>query len=333
MTLYAVLSDIHANYPALLAVARDARDIGRREDDGRVEFACLGDVVDYGPQPNECVAWVRRYAAVTLQGNHDRVAAEPLGSPPMEIEANLWPILLWTRAELRDGHKQALRRWRHEHGASALLAAFTPFHSDVDESDIYVDNPRAAGRSLQRLPTPYGLFGHTHVQGYYVQEGAEVRAALAWPGDLPANAASLPAQLVRAGEWFCLPGQEQRALLNPGSVGQPRQHRRLGGALLPRDYRAAYMLLRQRPDSRWEARFQRVDYPIAETIGLLRERARYDVFRSRVAALAARGVDVAAPAGHPFSSQLQETLDTMEIRLPTLVDRLIDQLAPPETRL
>ena len=82
-TLYAVLSDIHANYQALLAVARDARALARREDDGRVEFISLGDVVDYGPQPNECVAWVRRYASVTVQGNHDRVAAESLITPPI----------------------------------------------------------------------------------------------------------------------------------------------------------------------------------------------------------------------------------------------------------
>ena len=71
MRFFAVLADIHANYQALLAVEQDAL----RRTGGQVSFVSLGDVVDYGPQPNECMAWVRTHARIAIQGNHDRHAA------------------------------------------------------------------------------------------------------------------------------------------------------------------------------------------------------------------------------------------------------------------
>jgi predicted phosphodiesterase len=333
MTLYAVFSDIHANYPALIAAARDARAVARREGVERVEFISLGDVVDYGPQPNECVAWVRRYAAVTVQGNHDRAVAAPLTSPPLEIELNLWPIVLWTRAELRNRHKQALHRWRYERGMSALLSAFTPFHSDIDESDAYINNTRTADRTLQRLITPYGLFGHTHLQGYYIHTGAGVRAAFAWPSELWSASAQASPAFVPTNEWLPLPGEGYRVILNPGSVGQPRQNRRLGSVLIPHDYRAAYLLLRQRADQRWEARFQRISYPVEETVRRMRERIRSGIFQSKIDALHSRGVDIFASTDHPFTSRLSETMASMETLLPALLEQLIKQLAPPEAAL
>ncbi len=71
MTLYAVFSDIHANFTALCAAADDARKAAKSLND-ELFFLCLGDVVDYGPQPNECMQWIReqkdRVLAV-VQGN------------------------------------------------------------------------------------------------------------------------------------------------------------------------------------------------------------------------------------------------------------------------
>ncbi|MDZ4718596.1 MAG: metallophosphoesterase family protein [Roseiflexaceae bacterium] len=329
MTLYAILSDIHANYAALLAAARDARAIARREGDGQVEFISLGDVVDYGPQPNECVAWVRRYASVTIQGNHDRVASAPLASPPIEIERNLWPIVLWTRAELRDQHRQALRQWRDQRGTSALTALFTPFHSDLDESDAYINNTRIASRTLHQLKTPYGLFGHTHIQGYYLQNEQSAETVLTWPSD-PLPDATTMAQFVATNQWFVLPPDGRRIILNPGSIGQPRQQPRIGGAFMRRDYRAAYMLLRQRADQHWEARFQRVDYPIQETVRRMREQIHWDERRSQIPKIDTHALDGAAASIHPFASQLSGTLAAMETLLPRLVEQLIDQLSPPD---
>lgn len=329
MTLYAVFSDIHANYAALTAAVRDARAIARREHDD-LECISLGDVVDYGPQPNECVAWVQRYACITIQGNHDGAAAEPLTSPPLEIDQNLWPILLWTRAELHDRHKQMLRRWRDHRGESALLSSFTPFHSDIDESGAYLNTPRAAKRTLQHLKTPYGLFGHTHVQGYFVQTDRGVSAALAGPVVAASDMARTAAQLVPIDEWISLPTHGQRVILNPGSVGQPRQYHWHGTTHLHRDYRAAYMLLRQRPDQQWEFRFQRVDYSVAETVRLLRNHVRWQPHLSQIDLLASEENDVTPPSSHPFIVQLYETLASMDTLLPTLVERIIQQLVPAE---
>jgi predicted phosphodiesterase len=129
--LYAIFSDIHANYAALRAAARDARAFAKREHYGQLEYISLGDVVDYGPQPNECVAWVGRNATIAVQGNHDLAAAEPLTSPPIEFAPQHLPILLWTRSALSEPNRQALRLWGERLGASPLRLAFTPFHSDI----------------------------------------------------------------------------------------------------------------------------------------------------------------------------------------------------------
>src|SRR5262249_22061155 len=155
-------------------------------------------------------------------------------------------------AELRDRHKQTLRRWRDHRGESALLSSFTPFHSDIDESDAYLDNPRAARRTLQHLKTPYGLFGHTHMQGYYLQTGQTISRGQVSAVDTVPEAGHTAAELIPLNQWLALPTHGQRMILNPGSVGQPRQHFWYGATHTHRDYRAAYMLLRQCPDHSWE---------------------------------------------------------------------------------
>jgi predicted phosphodiesterase len=330
MTLYAIFSDIHANYAALMAAVRDARALARREHAANLEFISLGDVVDYGPQPNECVAWVQRYASITIQGNHDQTATEPLASPPLEIDQELWPIVLWTRAELRDRNKQALHRWRGHPGASELLTWFTPFHSNIDESGVYLNTARAAKRTLQQLKTPYGLFGHTHMQGYYIQVGPSISIGLVGPDDA-LSAAPGAMEHIPIDVWTPLPTDGRRVILNPGSVGQPRQQLWYGATNARHDHRAAYMLLRQCSDQSWEARFQRVDYPIVETIRLLRQYVRWDRHQPEIESMLSSHRNAASR--HPFSDQLYETAASMDTLLPALIERLIQQLMPNEALL
>jgi predicted phosphodiesterase len=324
MTLYAILSDIHGNYPALLAAAADARDEARRERGGPVEFISLGDVVDYGPQPNECVAWVLRRARVTIQGNHDRIAAEPLHAPPLGIDPGLWPIVLWTRSALRANHRQSLHRWRDQPGDSALQASFALCHSDLDESDTYINNPLTAGRTLERLPTPYGLFGHTHIQGGFALSEGQVETVLPMPAGVAEPTSQPGLRWAPLGTWFDLPDDGQRMIMNPGSVGQPRQPARAGGMFLPHDYRAAYLLLRHHPSQGWQACFRRVDYPVGQTIMRMRERISWAVRQNPTAN---SGQD-AHP--HPFAARVIATIAAMDTQLPKLVERLIAYLQPAE---
>src|SRR5207249_8832222 len=107
---------------------------------------------------------------------------------------------------------------------------FTPFHSDIDETGAYLNTARAARRTLQQLRTPYGLFGHTHVQGFYIQTGRSISAKLASPVDTAAERIPIDA-------WFPLPTDGRRVILNPGSVGQPRQHLWSGAAHTGHDHR------------------------------------------------------------------------------------------------
>jgi predicted phosphodiesterase len=110
--LYAVLSDIHANYPALKAVEADAVNVARALDAQSLHFVVLGDVVDYGPQPNECMAWVEDHAEIVIQGNHDMEVMEPAYKPPRTISSEYWPITIWTRAVLSREHRERIRGWQ-----------------------------------------------------------------------------------------------------------------------------------------------------------------------------------------------------------------------------
>ena len=155
MTLYAVISDIHANYPALEAVADDARETAQHEGDGDVRFVCLGDVVDYGPQPNECMAWVRENVSIIIQGNHDRDVAAPLHEPPQGIDPKYWPITLWTSMHLNSDHKDAIRTWKPKRVTPPGLEAFTLLHSSPSIL-AFLGYPKTQG------PLSRSLFVGTH---------------------------------------------------------------------------------------------------------------------------------------------------------------------------
>jgi predicted phosphodiesterase len=304
MRLYAVLSDIHGNFAALQAVERDARMIAA-QDGASLSFLCLGDVVDYGPQPNECVAWVRSHADIVVIGNHDLAVLND--RPPIEIDPQLWPILIWTRHALDDASRAAIREWP----LARVLPPFTLFHSSLVEANEYIDNTRSAQTNLVRLATDYGLFGHTHIQCYYTQDMPHPALGLPCPPGTDLQAPGVAA--VAINQWHGMPGDGLRAIINPGSVGQPRRHALLTMAGVARDNQASYMLLREIAPGRWQARFQRVAYPVERSIALLRGLRWCD--------------DGAGISGdHPFARQLAEVRANMHTLLPQTVEFLIAQL-------
>ncbi|MBY0507864.1 MAG: metallophosphatase family protein [Bryobacteraceae bacterium] len=203
---YLILSDIHANWQALEAVLADAAGQYDR-------ILCLGDYVGYGASPNEVVDWARAHVSVNLRGNHDRAACGLTSLDWFNDHARA--SALWTMAELSAENKawlRALPQGPLPHEDFALI------HGAPLDEDEYITSPDLARDALDYLEPALAFFGHTHLQGGFVRAG---RRMLTVP--------RLPAK-ERAAVYEWQPGT--RCLLNPGSVGQPRD----------RDRRAAYAL-------------------------------------------------------------------------------------------
>jgi diadenosine tetraphosphatase ApaH/serine/threonine PP2A family protein phosphatase len=236
----AVISDIHANLHALEAVLAD---VDRESPD---ELWCLGDVVGYGARPNECCALARERAAVALCGNHDLGVLGTIDIGDFSSEAA--DAARWTRTILEEPHAAWLRGLtpHAERDGVALFHA-----SPRDPVWDYVLSEEAAVGSFRVTSAPLVLVGHSHVA-----------LALSWRDDDVAGG------LAAGGVEVDL--AEARWLLNPGSVGQPRDG----------DARAAWLLVDT--DAR-RAHFRRVPYPVERTQAEIREQGLPEVLASRLA--------------------------------------------------
>jgi diadenosine tetraphosphatase ApaH/serine/threonine PP2A family protein phosphatase len=218
----AVLSDIHANLHALEAVLAD---VANEEPD---EIWCLGDVVGYGPRPNECCDLVREQAAFSLCGNHDLAVTERI--PLADFSGDAGAAAVWTKAQLGDEQ----RVWLGTLEPLGERAGVELFHaSPRDPVWDYVLSEEAAITSLALTTAPFVLVGHSHIA-----------LALGWDGN------DLVGGLAPAGTEAAQDGR--RWLLNPGSVGQPRDG----------DPRAAWLLI---DSEAGRAAFRRVEYDVART--------------------------------------------------------------------
>jgi predicted phosphodiesterase len=235
----AVISDVHANFHALEAVMEQI-------DAERVDAVwCLGDVVGYGPLPNECCDVVRERSDLCLVGNHDLVAIGRINVGDFNDEAAA--AATWTSQVLT-------------HTSRAFLESLEPlgtaegvdlYHASArDPVWEYVLTDEAAEATLDLAAEPVVLVGHSHVALAITQADGGVAGGLA-PG-------GTDVQL--DGRW----------LLNPGSVGQPRDG----------DPRAAWLLLDL---ERMLAAFQRVPYSIEQTQEEMRERGLPRMLAARLA--------------------------------------------------
>jgi predicted phosphodiesterase len=192
-----VLSDIHANSTALDAALEAAH--------GRWESAvCLGDLVGYGPDPNEVIDRLGSIGPAIIRGNHDKAAA---GDPRAE---DLNPMALaaaqWTQLHLTAANREFIERL-----PSGPLRAgeLTLVHGSYHDEDEYVFSPAQALGGLVGSPTNVTFFGHTHIQGGFSYRDDDLQVIQL---RVPAGA-GFAALRVEAGT---------RYLLNPGSIGQPR---------------------------------------------------------------------------------------------------------------
>jgi diadenosine tetraphosphatase ApaH/serine/threonine PP2A family protein phosphatase len=237
----AVLSDVHSNLHALEAVLAEV------EAGGFDEIWCLGDVVGYGPRPNECAAVVQERTAICLAGNHDLVV---LGKIPIAAFAGeAAAAATWTRGVLED----AARGFLDSLKPKAAVAEAELFHgSPIDPIWDYVLDEYTAERSFDATSEPLVLVGHSHVALELVDDGT----GLSGHGVAP------------AGTRLELDGP--RRLLNPGSVGQPRDG----------DPRAAWLEIDK---AAGRATFRRTDYPVERTQAEMRERGLPELLAERLA--------------------------------------------------
>jgi diadenosine tetraphosphatase ApaH/serine/threonine PP2A family protein phosphatase len=235
----AVISDVHANWHALEAVL-DA--VEREEPD---ELWCLGDLVGYGPRPNPCCASIERRAGLCLAGNHDLGVLGELDLA--EFTGDAVAAARWTRGVLAEGSRAYLSSLR----PTARRDGVELFHaSPRDPVWDYVLSAEAAGAAFELTEAPLLLVGHSHVPLVISLERGVPNGGVAADGT--------DAQLT--------PG---RRLLNPGSVGQPRDG----------DPRAAWLLLDL---GAGRASFRRVRYDVARTQEEIRERGLPDALAQRL---------------------------------------------------
>jgi len=233
----AVLSDIHGNFHALEAVLGTA---------GVDEIWCLGDVVGYGARPNECCALVRERAAVCLAGNHDLVVVGTLGLEEFSHDAA--DAAGWSREHLTEENRAWLAGLPSMVEREGALLAHASPRDPVWE---YVLSNDVALASLQATEHPLVLVGHSHV-------ALDLRLA---DGALTGGVAAAGTEVdLDSGRW----------LLNPGSVGQPRDG----------DPRAAWLLV---DFGARRATFERVEYDIAATQAEIREAGLPELLAVRLA--------------------------------------------------
>ena len=194
---YLILSDIHANLTALNSALDAAK--GRWE-----KVVCLGDVVGYGPDPNEVVDRIRELGAVTIRGNHDKAGSGLANADDFNPVARA--VALWTRDQLRPEN----REWLEKLPIGPLTVdGFVMVHGAYKDEDEYVFAPAQALDSLLDAPAQITFFGHTHLQGGFTLHNDQVGALHFKPTD-DKHFSTLT---IEEGTTY---------LLNPGSVGQPR---------------------------------------------------------------------------------------------------------------
>jgi predicted phosphodiesterase len=188
-----IISDIHANLTAFETVLNDAK--------GAWDYVwCLGDVVGYGPDPNECVELLNSLPHLCLAGNHDWAALGRLDVRTFNPDARR--AVQWTQDTLTPENTAYLEALP----VAFVIGDYTLVHASPREPVWeYILEPLVAALNFPHFETPYCLVGHTHQPVIYEQMNEE--------GDTEAYPP-------KYGQPYQLNGKRQ--IINPGSVGQPR---------------------------------------------------------------------------------------------------------------
>lgn len=198
MARLALISDIHANLEALQSVLADVEHLGADR------IICLGDVVGYGPDPAACVEIVYDLCEVTIVGNHDEAAIQsdaPGGFNPAALAS-----ILFTRESLTRIHKNTIRAWEQRRLVEGVALTHGSFGR---ERYAYLTSTAAIAESIGGMGARIGAIGHTHVPAFYAcAPQVRTRRDVQEIDLIPGAPTPLDTGL--------------RHILNPGSVGQPR---------------------------------------------------------------------------------------------------------------
>ena len=236
----ALLSDVHGNLPAFEAVLADI------DSHGVDQVWCLGDLVGYGAQPDDCVELARERCDLCLAGNHDLVVTGDIDIA--DFSSSAAAAARWTRETIGQDALEFLRGLRPvEAGREIGLYHASP----SDPVWEYVLSSWQADECMDLMESRVGAVGHSHVAlWFYRTAEGQVEGAPAGAG--------LERDLSE-GQW----------LLNPGGVGQPRDG----------DPRAAWLLL---DTEGWIAHWRRVEYPIDEAARAIEQAGLPSVLAERL---------------------------------------------------
>lgn len=238
-----VLSDLHANAEALRAVLSHVR---RKKFDAVI---CLGDFVGYGAEPNQVLDSMRSLKGrkLYIRGNHDRIVAGQEEGGAFNAAARV--AAQWTQEHLSPPNRRFLERLPLgpiQRGEILLC------HGSPDDEDEYLFHDLHASRVFEQTEAPIVLFGHTHLPAIFsIDQRGTVRGSL-----------------VQGDATFRLDGA-RRFLINPGSVGQPRD----------RNPRASFVIL---DTAKLRVQFFRVWYDVAKTQTAIRKAGLPAVLANRL---------------------------------------------------
>ena len=189
-----VLSDIHSNLEAFNAVLDDASTRGTID-----EYWCLGDTVGYGPNPGDCIELVRGFSShIWVVGNHDLAAAGQLSTSQFNHEAAF--AARWTGEQLTSEQAEFLSNLPDVIQKDKFTLVHGSLRAPVWE---YLMSPDSARGTFQLLRTPYCLVGHSHIP-FICREGGRDGGFEPFYEDVEVTLG------------------DDRLIINPGGVGQPR---------------------------------------------------------------------------------------------------------------
>lgn len=221
---YLILSDIHGNWEALEAVLQHPPSEYDR-------IVCCGDLVGYGADPDAVTDWVREHVTSIVRGNHDKAAA---GLEDLEwFNPVAKQSALWTQSAMQPGNLDYLRALTK---GPERVDGFQILHGSPLDEDEYVVTEREVAQVAPYLESTISFFGHTHLQGGFLCHRNGVVGLRGVADDSTSEIIELE--------------NDATYLINPGSVGQPRDG----------DPRAAYAVYQ--PEARLVTLFRK-EYNIA----------------------------------------------------------------------
>jgi predicted phosphodiesterase len=242
----AVIADIHSNLEAFRAVLDDLAQ------ESLSAIVNLGDLVGYNANPGECVDLAKEHQLISIQGNHDRAAVQPRFAENFNLLAH--QAVLWSASALNSEQKGFLGSLPP---ILLLWDNYLIFHGSPDDLEAYIFYPFQARKAFahmrKKMPgVNVAFFGHTH-------------HCAVWRRDIRGTVESLPIP-----EASMALDQEEMYLINPGSVGQPRQ----------RHWEASYLIFTTEPPA---VEFRSVPYDLHTAQAKIREARLPDYLADRLA--------------------------------------------------